>query len=86
MIEQIKTGWNLIRVVRLIIGVAGIVAAILGHDPLLGFAGGILVLMAVLNMGCCGVAGCQVPGTYPGKKSPDRSTDTIHYEEVGSSR
>lgn len=53
--------WNVIRVLRLAIGVWAIVSAFQTNEVLLGVAGGLLLGMAVLNIGCCGVNGCGLP-------------------------
>ena len=55
----IASGWNFMRVLRLIIGIAVTVFAVRNHDLLLGLGGGFLVLMSVLNAGCCGTGGCS---------------------------
>lgn len=57
----LTTGWSFMRILRLIMGTAVIVVAIVRHDMLLGLAGGFLVLMSVLNAGCCGTSGCSIP-------------------------
>ena len=58
----IATRWNFMRIVRLIIGIAVIVFAIRNNDILLGLGGGFLVMMSVLNAGCCGASGCSTGG------------------------
>ncbi len=55
----IATGWNFMRILRLIIGIAVMVFAVRNHDLLLGLGGGFLVLMSVFNAGCCGTGGCS---------------------------
>lgn len=54
----LTTGWNLMRMIRLIMGIVVVIFAIRRHDMFLGLAGGFLVLMSLLNAGCCGVSGC----------------------------
>ena len=53
------------RVLRLVMGIAGVIFSILNRDILLGMAGGFLLLMAVLNFGCCGVNGCKIKTNNP---------------------
>ncbi|OQP59048.1 hypothetical protein [Niastella populi] len=55
----IATGWNFMRILRLIIGIVVTVFAIRSHDLLLGLGGSFLVLLAVLNAGCCGAGACS---------------------------
>lgn len=57
----LTTGWNFMRIIRLIIGVAGLVFAIIRQDMLLGFMGGMFLVMAVFNVGCCSTGTCNVP-------------------------
>ena len=49
--------WNLMRILRLVIGIWAIVEAIQSKEPLLGIMGGILLFMAVTNTGCFGAKG-----------------------------
>lgn len=66
------------RFLRLAVGIYALVQAILTRDYLLGMAGGFLLFMAVMNVGCCGVGGCSVnTRTYSGTKPQE-----IEYEEV----
>lgn len=59
------TGWSFMRALRLVTGIAAIIFSIPGRDILLGLAGGFLLLMAVLNFGCCGVNGCSIKAKNP---------------------
>lgn len=71
-------GWNWIRVFRLVVGTAALVQGILYHNNVLWMMGGLLLVQAVFNMGCCGVGGCAVT---PSAKKQD-VTKTVDYEEV----
>lgn len=51
------------RLLRLAIGVWAIIAAFQTKETLLGLMGGLLLLMAVMNIGCCGVSSCRTPMT-----------------------
>jgi hypothetical protein len=55
------TGWSFMRILRFAMGTAGLIFAIRNNDMLLGFAGGLLFLMAVFNFGCCAMGSCSVP-------------------------
>lgn len=65
MIKNLKyrlfTGWHLTRWIRLIIGLALLVQAIVASDVLAGVFAFILLFQSVANMGCCGSAGCRIP-------------------------
>ncbi len=75
-------GWNWIRIFRLVVGTAALVQGILYHNNVLGMMGGLLLVQAVFNMGCCGVGGCAVPSKSQAKnQEPIKSID---YEEVVS--
>lgn len=75
-------GWNFMRILRLIMGIVVIVFAIFNHDTILGLAGGFLVLMSVLNIGCCGVGSCPVPARNIKGKIADKETEKTPYEEI----
>ena len=65
------------RFLRLGIGIAILVQAIIAKDVLFTFAGILFTAMPVFNVGCCGTAGCAAP--------PKKDQDTlkeITYEEV----
>jgi hypothetical protein len=65
------------RFLRLGIGIAILVQAILTKDMLFALAGIIFTAMPVFNVGCCGMAGCAA--TPPKKQN---TTKEIPYEEV----
>ena len=69
--------WNIIRFLRLGIGLAIIVQAIVAKDILFGFAGLLFTSMALFNAACCGVGACTTPSSS--KKSTSKE---ISYEEV----
>lgn len=76
---MVLTNWNLFRLLRLVIGVAIIVQAILVKDSMLIVAGLLFTGMAVFNIGCCGTEGCYT-SAKAGKKI--ESPADIIYEEV----
>ena len=57
----LTTGWSFMRILRFVIGTGALIFAIRNHDVLLAFAGGLLLLMAVFNLGCCAMGSCSVP-------------------------
>jgi hypothetical protein len=77
MRETILKNWTFFRVLRLLIGFAIIVQAVLSKDLLIGAAGLFFTAMAVFNRSCCGAAGCITPTKTTVKNSKD-----ISYEEV----
>lgn len=77
MKDLILNNWNIIRFLRLGIGVAIIVQAIIASDILIGLAGLLFTGMAVFNASCCGSGACATPPA--GKKSESKD---VSYEEV----
>jgi len=77
MKDLILNNWNIIRFLRLGIGVAIIVQAIIAADILFGLAGLLFAGMAVFNASCCGGGACATPP--PGKNSGSKD---VSYEEV----
>lgn len=78
----IATGWNFMRILRLIIGAAVTVVAVRNSDLLLGLGGGLLVLMAVFNAGCCGTGSCSISPGHQKQKTSAKETDSLSYKEV----
>jgi hypothetical protein len=78
MIQSIWSNWNFMRFVRLVLGIAIIVQAVIARDWMMGILGTLFTSMPVFNIGCCGVGGC----TTPAVKINTESTKDITYEEV----
>lgn len=78
----LTTGWSLARTLRFVIGAAAMIFAVRNHDILLAFAGGLLLLMAVFNFGCCAVSGCNVPVNIPKIKPSITEPELTSHEEV----
>ena len=78
MINKILTRFNLMRALRLVIGVVGAGQAYITHDWLLGIAGVFLIAMGVFNIGCCGISGCQVPV----RSSKPGNPESVEFEEI----
>lgn len=77
MKQTILTNWTFVRILRLLIGLAIIVQAVIVKDALLGVAGILFSSMAIFNVGCCGTGGCA---TTPKKYS--KTVQDTTYEEV----
>lgn len=78
--KKLLSGWNVMRVVRLLIGLYALWQAIVTKEPMLGLAGLFVAGMALANIGCCGVNGCQITSSKPVLR------EEISYEEVDSSK
>lgn len=69
--------WNIIRFLRLIVGVFVVVQGIISKEWMFVFLGGLFALMPLMNVGC-GTSGCQTPRYKKAKEEQDE----IHYEEI----
>lgn len=81
MRETLLSGWNFLRIVRLVLGLALVIQAIQQQFWAAGLLGGLLVFQSLSNTGCCGPSGCRVPPARINKKN-NNSVDPIEYKEV----
>jgi hypothetical protein len=80
--KVLLTDWNSMRIIRLVLG-AGVIAQGVYHREVIYYVvGGILVLMALANAGCCGTQGCAVDT----KKVNVKEEKEIVYEEVDATK
>jgi hypothetical protein len=75
--KKMINGWNVMRVVRLLIGIAALVQGVLQKENLLLVAGLWILFSAVFNVGCCGSGGCTI------QSSSKKPTKDVVYEELG---
>lgn len=76
--KNLLTGWSLMRVVRLAIGLLIAVQAFQTQSALAGFFAAFFLFQAITNTGCCGVSGCSVK---PGEKN-DQHPEDLAFEEI----
>jgi hypothetical protein len=69
----VKKGWNFIRILRLVIGIAGTIQGFLVKEFALSLAGFFLVYMVVADVGYFGAGNCEVE--LKGAKSTLKKTD-----------
>lgn len=69
--------WSFMRLLRLAMAVYIIIIGVQENNLWFIALGGMFSLMPLFNMGCCGVASCNVAETKNNKK-----TDEITFEEV----
>jgi hypothetical protein len=62
--QQLFSGWNLMRWIRLIIGIALAIEAFSGGNIIFGFVAAILLLQVFTNTGCGG-GSCNIPQAKP---------------------
>lgn len=79
MLSNLIQNWNLMRIIRLVIGGYAFIEAFRGQDTLMGLLGFVLLGMAILNVGC-GAQGCGIPIQKSNQKEPEE----LSYEEVHS--
>lgn len=68
--------WNGLRLLRLGIGIAAIVQGLYSPTPLLWVIGAVLVIQAVMNIGCMGGA-CAVPQNKPQIKKVNKHEESL---------
>lgn len=76
MTHYLRT-WTFMRVLRLAGGILIIVQAVQTKQWLFVALGALFALLPILNIGCCGIAGCPVP--LPKNNEP---SEIVIYEEV----
>ena len=79
--RNILTGWHFLRVLRLVLGLAVVWQSVTTGDRMIAVLGGLFVLMAVTNTGCCGAAGCATPGRY-NRQAKTSGEEYAEYEEI----
>lgn len=69
--------WNIIRFLRLVVGIFVVVQGIIAQEWMFVFLGGLFALMPLVNVGC-GTSGCQTPTLRNTKKEQKE----INYDQV----
>ena len=64
--KRLLENWDAVRIIRLILGIAGVAYGIYIQDYFLMALGGIFILQAVMNWGCCS-GGCSYSGNDKAK-------------------
>ena len=76
--KVLVSGWNVMRVIRLALGILVIIQSISEKNYMLTVAGGLFAVLALINVGCCGANGCAV---NPRVNKNDLKKKAV-YEEV----
>ena len=76
--KVLVSGWNVMRVIRLALGILVIIQSISEKNYMLTVAGGLFAVLALINVGCCGANGCAV---NPRVNKNDLKKEAL-YEEV----
>jgi hypothetical protein len=80
--KSLWQNWRFIRLLRLLLGLAALVQAIVLRDVLLSALGIVLLLMAVFNMGCFNGISCAVNTSGRTNKN---TVEDVEYEKVNNS-
>jgi hypothetical protein len=80
--RTLLTNWNAMRLLRLVLGIIVLVQGVNNTEVLYLVLGGILLLMALANVGCCGTTGCAVH-TQKTKATEEKE---VVYEEVDATK
>lgn len=80
MMKAYLRNWDLMRMLRLAVGIFIVVQGITTRDWMITLLGGLFSLMPLLNIGCCG--GAAACSNKPVSRSNKKAED-ISYEEVG---
>lgn len=76
LMKAILQGWNMMRILRLVFGLAILIQGLVAGDSLTIILGLILGGMAVANLGCCGTSTCAI-------NTPDiKKTQRRDFEEL----
>jgi len=71
--------WNIVRAIRLVLGILMVAQAFSWQSVLIGMGGGILILSALLNAGCPGNS-CSVSATKYRSSLNKKEADVRHEE------
>lgn len=75
--------WNIVRLLRLIMGFGLLIQGITSHHTIMIAIGGLLFLQGVLNFGCCGSA-CNTNSFQKAGKQGLANDEAIAFEEIKS--
>lgn len=57
--NRILKNWNLIRIIRLLLGIIITIYSISSKEYVFLILGGLLSFQAIINASCCGAGGCH---------------------------
>ncbi len=76
MRKTVFSNWNIMRGLRLLMGIFALVQAFTQKDITVGLLGGFLLLTAITNIGRCGANGCAV------NYRKHQKEEEVSYEEL----
>jgi hypothetical protein len=75
-------GWGFMRILRLVIASIILVQAWQISEPMFAVFGGFILFQALLNIGCCGVSGCDINQSNEKFISGDKSNEITTFTEI----
>lgn len=60
VIETMTKKWDIMRMLRLVVGFWGVYVSIEDRQLVFGILGGVFILQSLLNIGCCGNGSCKI--------------------------
>ncbi|MBX2984649.1 MAG: hypothetical protein LC109_01010 [Bacteroidia bacterium] len=78
-LKDLLKGWNLMRILYLVMGVMMVVQAVQIHDWFVAIMGIALFSMGVFKMGCAGTKSCC---NTSNTQTPQDKKETITFEEI----
>jgi predicted small secreted protein len=76
--QTLLSGWNTMRLIRLVLGIFIAYQAVTLHDSMAGLIAALLLFQALSNTGCCGTQGCAAPI----RKAGNPINEEIEFEEI----
>ena len=59
-INRIFCGWNMPRIIRLVLGIALCIFGTTSKENIITLFGALLIFQGILNLSCCGTGGCSL--------------------------
>lgn len=79
MLQNFFRNWNIIRIIRLVLGIAIIAQGARSGQWSLLLVGILFAAMPIFNIGCCAGGNCTVP---PPKANKANTANDISYKEI----
>jgi hypothetical protein len=77
--QTLFRNWNFMRALRLFLGSVFLVEAIQSHETFYGIAGGLFLIQAIFNWGCCGM---NAYSTQTKPVNSSESNERVQFEEI----
>lgn len=65
IIDTLRYGWDVSRILRMLMGIAVLILGWVQHDNLMLLFGAWLILLPLFNLARCGAGGCDVNQSPP---------------------